>query len=296
MKWLSVLFLSLLSYEILASYPWPLNNFKIGHTINSYQKIDGGAAYFHHGVDIVAEKNAMVYSCTGGMVKRIGNYGDDDDELYYEVVIQDDLNNLWKYHHLDEIKISPEIKNAYRNHTRIESGTYIGKLITWPFKMQGKPFHHLHLDIIDNNKNYLNPMDFLDPLIDPTPPEIVNLQLVKLKTGYTITLEAFDYIDNFDFYHPPYKIELSVDAEPVRTVWDFSRLPGGSDKSKFIEDFYMPKITQGDYDKRKYVINLGFNKNKVFQFPSTPGYHSVRVLVYDYNHQVTPSDFSWEIK
>ncbi len=52
-------------------YAWPFTVVQMGHVIQSYQDY-GGAPYFHHGIDMLAEYGTGVYTRSGGQVVNIG--------------------------------------------------------------------------------------------------------------------------------------------------------------------------------------------------------------------------------
>ena len=84
-------------------YSWPFTFVQMGHAIQSYQNYSSGtsAAYFHHGIDMIAPNGTQVYTRSGGQVVNVENY-QPGQAIYWEVAILDAEGYVWQYHHIDE--------------------------------------------------------------------------------------------------------------------------------------------------------------------------------------------------
>jgi hypothetical protein len=287
-------------------HPWPVKVKSIGHTMASYQRYGGlDEAYFHHGLDIRADAGSEVKAAAGGLVINIENYMPGND-AYWEIAILDNEGFIWQYHHIERDSIPEAIFAAYKNKTPISEGSRLGEVYFWSVVTFGERYHHIHLNVLDKNKSYLNPFEFLELLPDTKAPEISHFYLVKqgeaiegnsiLGSSYTIGAEIQDLILSNVFIVPPNEIKVSIDGEKSFTVWKFDSLPGGSSNEKFVNQFYIPNLACGDYSCRKPVIDLGFRKMSEQVFPTNPGKHSIEVWVSDYNGNVARRSFDWIVE
>lgn len=276
-------------------YPWPVSVKSIGHSMASYQRYGfWGGAYFHHGIDIRADAGSDVIASAGGQVINIENYMPGDD-AYWEVAILDSDGFIWQYHHIARESIPENIFKAYKDKTPIESGTKIGEVYFWGIVTFGERFHHIHLNVLGKNKEYLNPFEFLEILPDKSAPEIGGFHVIKKGTQYTIAAEVRDLVLSDVFVLPPNEIRVSVDGDKPFTVWKFDSLPGGASNEAFVNNFYVPELACGDYDCRKPVIDLGFRKNPSQVFPLNNGKHRLNLWVSDYNGNEAEKSFEWTV-
>jgi hypothetical protein len=285
-------------------YIWPVSVLSIGHTNASYQRYSFmSSAYFHHGIDIRADAGSDVIASAGGKVVNIENYMPGND-AYWEVAILDEYGFIWQYHHIERQSIPESIFQAFKNKTSIPAGAKLGEVYFWGIVTYGERFHHVHLNVLGKNKAYLNPLEFLELLPDHSQPEITNMFLVKngaaiegntvSKGNYSIGAEVTDLILSEVFIVPPHEIKVSVDGKEPFLVWKFSGLPGGDDTEKFVNQFYLAKLACGDYNCRKPVVDLGFNKDQTKQvFPLNPGNHRLQLWVKDYNGNEASQSFQW---
>jgi len=286
-------------------YPWPVKVLSIGHTIASFQSYNFGgppAPYFHHGLDIRAEAGSDVLASVGGEVINIENYIPGSD-FYWEVAILDKDGFIWQYHHIEKKSIPQAIHEAFKNKTSIDAGTKIGEVVAWEIETFGEVFHHIHLNILGKEKAYLNPFEFLELLPDKSAPEIVGFKLLQngmieednevKGTSYTVAAEIRDLVLSDVFIVPPNEIKISIDTADPITVWKFNGLPGGSSNEAYVTDFFPPRLACGDYECRRPVINLGFNKKNKMIFPVIPGRHKLELWVSDYNGNENKQAFEW---
>ena len=129
-------------------YSWPFTFDQMGHAIQSYQNYSSGtsAAYFHHGIDMIAVNGTQVYTRSGGQVVNVENY-QPGQAIYWEVAILDAEGYVWQYHHIDRNTIPQSIIDAFEawkaNPTTggyISPNTRIGNIVYWPVVSMGYRF------------------------------------------------------------------------------------------------------------------------------------------------------------
>ena len=179
-------------------YDWPVQVLSIGNTMASYQLYTTqlNDAYFHHGIDIRAEKGSPILASAGGKVLSITNYMDFDSYsyLYWEIAILDKNGFIWQYHHVDQSTIPQAIWDAQRSGVPIQARTQLGQVVEWPYSSFGEQYNHIHVNIIGAQKAYLNGFAFFKPLPVDSNPEIVDVQFLQngqLVSGSRISGELF---------------------------------------------------------------------------------------------------------
>lgn len=284
-----------------AKAPWPVKVLSIGHTMASYQQYGVGEAYFHHGLDIRADEGAAVIASRGGKVVNVENYVAGNPQ-YWEVAVLDADGFLWQYHHVDRNSIPDEVLSAFKTGKEIADGTKIGSVVYWPVVTFGERFHHIHLNILGKNKEFLNPFEFLEPLADNDSPEIHEIGLLKngkkvtgnkVTGNYSVYADVRDLILSKVFVVPPTSIEVQVDNEAPFTVWKFNKLPGGSDENKFVSQFYVSSLVCGNYQCRKPIVDLSFKTTPQQIFPLGGGSHTVTLRVLDDVGNSAVKDFTY---
>jgi len=281
---------------------WPVEVLSIGHTGASYQNY-GGSSYFHHGLDIRTDSGSDVFASVGGKVVNIENYG--SGPAYWEVAILDADGFLWQYHHVKKESIPQEMWDAYRSGGTVATGAKVGQTYHWMVETFGEVYHHIHLNVLGAGKKYLNPFDFLELLADDKSPRIIETGLLQggrkvngneVKGPYSLFVTAHDLILHDQFVVPPQRILISVDGGEQAVVWDFSELPGGASNEQFVEKFFVPSLTCGNYDCRKLTVDLGFLKTGSRQFPASAGSHEINIVIEDYLNNQDSSSFRWQVK
>lgn len=289
-------------FQPKSRHPWPFHLSSIGHTISSYQSY-GGGAYFHPGIDIMADAGTVVTASAGGKVVNIENYGGTD--AYWEVAVLDDDGLIWQYHHVDHDSIPQAIHKAFETGAKIAAGTVIGKIYHWEIESFGALFHHIHLNVRGKGKVYLNPFDSLEPLSDNKGPIIHSIGILKsgdvssattVSGDYGLYINVDDLILHDKYIVPPYSIVYSVDGQTSEEVWKFDMVPGGSDESAYVNDYFVTSKTCGDYDCRRFFINMGFALKTPKKFPTKAGRHDVAVTVTDFMGNVATQQFSWTVR
>ncbi len=293
-------------------YAWPFTFVQMGHAIQSYQNYSSGtsAAYFHHGIDMIAPNGTQVFTRSGGQVVNIENY-QPGQAIYWEVAILDEEGYVWQYHHIDQTTIPQLIYNKFAEwQANPETGgyvppnTHIGNIVYWPVVSMGYRFNHVHLNILAAGDIYLNTMEFHTPIEDTQAPEIQAIGLLNGDTvlsgntasgNYGMYVRARDLYKSTVYYLPPYKTGFSIDGGDWVTVWEFHDFPGGFDDDAYVNDFFVPVYTRGDYNYRDFYIDLGFTTEGQRAFPSEPGEHSIEVCVWDYYGNNSCDSFSWNV-
>lgn len=282
---------------------WPVVVQSIGHTNASYQDY-GGTPYFHHGLDIRANDLEKVYASRGGKVVNVENYVLGNG-LYWEVAILDNDGFIWQYHHIEKSSIPQKIKDAFKVGSSVPDGELLGAVVHWPVVTYGERYNHIHLNVLDKNKNYISPFKFLNHLTDTIGPIINKIGIYKNKAihnstkvsgGYTIFLDASDLVLHKEFIVPPHLIKYRINQGEWVTTWDFSTLPGGADNEKYVDNFFIPNLACGNYSCRKIIIDLGFMPDGHRQFPSNPGQYKIEVEVSDFVNNVDSQSFNWSVE
>ncbi|MEI6833025.1 MAG: peptidoglycan DD-metalloendopeptidase family protein [bacterium] len=287
-----------------SKYPWPVELKSIGHNTASYQNY-GGDPYFHHGLDIRADAGTDVLASVGGQVVNISNYG--PGPAYWEVAILDDAGFLWQYHHVDRDSIPQTVWDAYRNKGRITSGTKIGEVYYWMVNTYGEQYHHIHLNVLARGGAYRNPFSFLQPLNDTKAPDILEVGLLRngyaqdpslpIQGAYSVYATIHDLILHDKFVVPPHKITYQLDDDPrERLVWEFSDLPGATSNTDYVEDFFVPSLTCGNYECRKLTVDLGFSTEGQRWFTNVGGQHTIMIHAEDQAGNRTSREFTWQVR
>lgn len=283
-------------------YAWPVKLLSIGHTNASYQDYSMDP-YFHHGLDIRADAGMPVLASVGGKVVNIENYASGPN--YWEVAILDADGFLWQYHHVDKNSIPQAVWDAYRAGGSIASGTKIGEVVYWNVTSYGERYHHIHLNILGANQEFLSPFEFLENLDDRRSPVITRLGLMKngqplsatrVKAPYSLYAEVKDLILSEVFVVPPHEIQMVIDGASPRTVWRFDSLPGGKSETDYVQKYFVPSMVCGDYTCRKPVVDLGFDRDGQSVFPTTSGPHEVLLYAQDYVGNAVSQRFTWVVE
>ncbi len=297
-------------------YGWPFAIDQVGHLDSSYQLYSDNLndAYFHHGIDILAEDGTQVRTPVAGQVVNVENYN--YSELYWEVAILDPEGYVWQYHHLAEPSIPDAIYAAFQAYQNdnvnggfIPANSHLGNIVTWPVWTFGYYFHHIHLNILADDDVYLNPLEFLDyTFVDTQPPQVQAVGLftgannllsgntIPYGTDYSIYVHTRDLFMSQVYYLPPHRITFELDGLPgTHTVWDFHTLPGGSSDTAYVNQYFLPELTQGNYDARDFYIDMGFAKDGSNPLPTEPGMHMVDIKVWDYSTNRATWKYVWTI-
>lgn len=298
-------------------YGWPFPFDQMGHLISSYQNYDynnnPSQAYFHHGIDMLAPDGTDVRTPVRGQVVNVEQYG--NSHLYWEVAILDPEGYVWQYHHIEQSSIPQAIRQAYAawqadpvNGGFISANSYLGDIVTWTEFSFGFYFHHIHLNILAAGDIYLNPLDFLDDTYTDT--QAPKVQEVGLFTGtntlvsgntiaygtpYSVYLKARDLFKSQVYYLPPHRINYRINGGELRTVWDFSQIPGGANDTQYVNKFFLPGITYGNYERREFYMDMGFSTDGVNPLPTEPGIYQMDIEIWDYSYNRATWIYRWTI-
>lgn len=298
-------------------YGWPFQIVQVGHLDSSYQlySTDFNDAYFHHGVDLIAPDGTQVRTPVAGQVVNVENYSS-PSELYWEVAILDPEGYVWQYHHLDEPSIPDAIYAAYQGYQSdpvnggfVAANSHLGNIVWWPEVSFGYRFNHIHLNILAAGDAYLNPLEFLDyTYTDRQPPQVqavglftgtsnlLTVNAIPYGTDYSIYVRTRDLFMSPVYYLPPHRITFELDGSSLtHTVWDFHTLPGGSSDTAYVNQYFLPGLTGGDYETRDFYVDLGFAKDGNNPLPTEPGVHQVDIKVWDYSTNRATWKYIWTI-
>jgi subtilisin-like proprotein convertase family protein len=300
-----------------ATYAWPFPIQQMGHLNSSYQLYseDPVNAYFHHGIDMLADDGTPVYTPFAGQVVNIENYNY-PLSLYWEVAILDPEGYVWQYHHIEQASIPAAIHQAYSDYQAnpetggfISANSHLGDIVWWTEVSNGYRFNHIHLNILGDGDVYLNPLEFLDNTYwDTQAPQIQKVGLftgtnnlltgnvIPFGTDYSLYVQTRDLFMSQVFYLPPQRVTYKLDgSNETQVVWDFHALPGGASESAYVNQYFLPGKTRGDYDYRDFYIDLGFSKEGNNPLPIEPGLHSIDIEVWDYAYNRAAWKYNWVI-
>lgn len=298
-------------------YGWPFPIDQMGHLNSSYQLYSDNYndAYFHHGIDMIAPDGTEVRTPVSGQVVNVENYRYPSG-LYWEVAILDPEGYVWQYHHIAQPSIPTEIRQAFAAYQAdptsggfVAANTYLGDIVTWTEWSFGAFFHHIHLNILAAGDVYLNPLEFLDDTyIDTQAPQVQSVGLftgtntlltgntIPYGTEYSIYLQARDLFMSEVYHLPPHRVTYTINDNPdTHTVWDFHTLPGGSSETGYVNNYFLPGLTRGNYDERVFYIDLGFSKDGSNPLPTEPGAYEINVDVWDFAYNRATWKYRWVI-
>ncbi len=255
--------------------PWPFyptnRPHPLAHTHHQYQYY-GGSPYFHHGIDIRVPAHSTIYAPMGGKVVSLYWYG--RKPYYFEVGIRDANGFTWQFHHVDEPTVTQTIRDAYKKGTSIPAGTKVGNIVYWPVKAYGMYFHHTHMNVLDPDGRYVNPVHLILKSNDNLKPVIKDVLFTKngsnralnrpggprpvLSGAVDIVAQAEDREPNQPYQRTIYLMEWSVKGlgaaaghdVPFTPLWRFDSLPGGSNRFAFVDTVFQLSIYYNGYTHR----------------------------------------------
>ncbi len=281
--------------------PWPFaptnQPHPVAHTHHQYQYY-GGSPYFHHGIDIRVPARSAIYSPVGGKVVSLYWYG--RKPYYFEVGIRDANGFTWQFHHVDEPTVTQAVRDAYKKGSWIPAGTKVGNIVYWPVKAYGMYFHHTHMNILDPDGRYVNPIHFILKTNDTVKPTIKDVLFTRngssvalnspggprpvLSGAIDIVAQAEDLEPGQPYQRTIYLMEWSVRGlggaaghdVPFTPLWRFDSLPGGSNRNAYVDTIFQLSIyyngythrTCGNYTCHTFYYNV---TNTVNGFPDKAG-------------------------
>ncbi len=275
------------------SLNWPVQfqdaQHSIGNSMTEFQPF--GSPYFHGGCDLrtKAEENILA-PVSGHLEAGHYSYNNRDDgslekfwlpwpqsgnRMYFEVAIVADDGTRYEMHHVDRDSLPQNIIDQLnKGGARVEAGTLLGHVITWP----DGDYHHTHYNIILPSGIRVNPEYASTAIADHLPPQILGAYAVLAngstieysggaldKTTTEIVVDVVDKLDDNVYEHPPTLIALHF-AAGADTRWDFRQTLSGAD-GKFppIWDFFAASIsstsgqsssTEGGYGTGHSLVRL----------------------------------------
>ena len=306
-RFYKVLFLFILvSVNLFAVHPV----FKVPHSIGShfydFQNFKS-LAYFHGGMDICAPAGSPVYTPVSGYFKfncyRIDasnnppkfeytrwqfNGRNTDKKYALEFSVTDHLGRNWMLRHIDPDTVPRELirmQNSY-----IFAGTQIGNLYRWMYsvKPEARKYHHIHLEVLSQDGEYLNPYTLLPNLKDDIAPTIHKIWLRDKKTKaiffsidnviqaslpFEIIIATTDQMNAAKYFHSVYKagFEISTQEEDskkttivAKHLMNFEQLPFKGDRTQQVKNYYVSQLTHnyqkwesnGNTGPRFFILNL----------------------------------------
>lgn len=108
---------------------------------------ESGSVQTRKGIDIAAVNGTEIYAAAGGVVTRAGDYNDGYGNCVY---IQHDNSYTSRYAHCESINVE------------VGDNVKIGQTIATVGSTGKSTGNHLHFEIRDENKNALNPLDYVE--------------------------------------------------------------------------------------------------------------------------------------
>ncbi len=232
-----------------AQYSWPVHDsFMIVNTISTLQ-FYGPTPGFHHGVDLQAPAGTPVYAPVGGIVGMGYYYPRAQVPYTYRVSIDGDDGFRWEFHHIDQTTIPKEIADLAKRNARVESGTMLARIYDAP-KFDPDIPPHVHVDVIDGDGVYQNPLRFFPRISGNTALRIQGVYLVdvtnhvvagraagidlptELPAGkYDLVLDVIDILDGAVSGDSVSRLSVSANGASIGSFDFRDRLP----KKSFLE-------------------------------------------------------------
>ncbi len=297
------------------SYDWPLHDpFTVIDTISTLQ-FYGPKPGFHHGVDIRAAAGAAVYAPVAGVVGMGYYYPRAQVPYTYEVFVDGDDGFRWEFHHIDQQTIPQQVADLAKQHGRVERGVLLARIYDAP-KFDPDIPAHVHVDVIDRDGVYHNPLKFFPQISDKTAPKIEGIYVVdssnKVVAGnaqgiglpallpsgkYELVLDIIDIIDGAPMGDSVARLSVSANGTSIGHLDFLDRLPkknyleGINDVYK-IEPIVLPdgKALKNQVDlsgPRKFLYRFDLDTSKLTV--SADGVIKVDIMAEDFAHNSTQS-------
>ncbi|KAJ3353950.1 hypothetical protein HDU83_006155 [Entophlyctis luteolus] len=118
----------------------------VAHNLQTF-----GSPYIHGGFDIRTYNNASCHSPVDGKVVRIVQYNEKPADLYFSVMIQDEFDFIWQFHHLNPSTFTVKEGDF------VKRGHVIGRVTYWPDTMNEEHYHHIHLNVVRAKDSWNTP-------------------------------------------------------------------------------------------------------------------------------------------
>lgn len=154
---------------------WPMREVPppVMNTVSVLQ-FYGSNPGFHHGLDLQAPAGTKIYAPVSGLVETRYYYVR-RSPYTYEVSISTENGYRWEFHHIDEESIPLEIRRLAEQRGIVQQGALLGEIYD-ASKVNITP--HVHINVIDAEGYYHDPLKFFPSLSDPQPPLIKGIYLV----------------------------------------------------------------------------------------------------------------------
>lgn len=293
---------------------WPVRfqdeTHSMGNNMIQYQNY-GGGAYYHGGCDLRTKESEQIYAPVSGRVEAYYYSYDRHDNgymqkyiipnggsrYYYEVSIITDEGYRYEIHHIDPKTLSQELKTALKNpHSRIEKGTVLGHVVSWPAQgIDGQYYHHIHFNIIAPDGTILNPEAHAPAVLDTESPHIEKVFAIQKGKSTAVILSpdqklpenteeilvlTWDTKNQNVYRQAPSKIEISFENGAVTDLDFIRRLADANNQFPDIRHIFVESIfasdqktyrTEGNYLKNTFIYRL--------KIPShAQGFWAVRVI------------------
>ncbi|MDD3001131.1 MAG: hypothetical protein PHF29_05190 [Candidatus Riflebacteria bacterium] len=284
---------------------------RVGAHFYDYQNYHN-IAYFHGGLDLVAPAGTNVYTPISGTV-QVYDYtinavldppsftyfrkpfkkGTVSTTRYLEVAVRDETTKkTWMFRHIEPISLPDAIYTAAENNSKIASGTLIGRVAAWiqPVLPEKDNYDHIHIEIEDEDGNYINPADYLQLDKDYYPPVCKELYVLKTDTNrayaYSTNNEkllsgkvkfyilANDRMNSTRYLHSLHSIKWSFSkinnqgkdeiVIPQKEVFAFDKLPFKGDRTQLSKVIYEDSLRINGVNSSNRVRANGSNGPRVF--------------------------------
>lgn len=303
-------------------YNWPVHSsFTILDTISTLQ-LYGPTPGFHHGLDIHAPAGTPVYAPVGGIVGMGYYYPRAKVPYTYEVFIVGDDGYRWEFHHIDQKTIPEEIVALAKRHGHVKRGTLLAQIYDAP-KFDPSIPPHVHVNVIDRNGMYQNPLKFFPPLADKTAPRVQGIYLVDKKNHvvaektpgikiptflppgkYELVMDILDIIDGAPMGDSIARLSVSANGTSIGNLDFFDHLPkksflkGVRDVYK-IEPIVLPDgetiTNQVDLSEpRRFLYRFDLNTAKIPM--KTDGIIKMHILAQDFAENSTQYTLALRVK
>ncbi len=211
---------------------WPVRNLPIviGNTAYTLQ-FYGDKPGFHHGLDILEPAGTPVYSPVSGKITA-GYYYRIKIPYTFQIAIEEKDGTVWQFHHLDPRTIPASLLNLAAHGGMVSSGAFLGRIYN-ASEMGSGISPHVHINVINSEGRYQEPLRFFPPLKDDVSPVIRGMYLIDSKNrvladdqkGLLSALQGFHpaalIVDAFDVISPSI-----VETTPA-SIGVFALLDGG---------------------------------------------------------------------
>jgi hypothetical protein len=265
-------------------YNWPVHDsFTIIDTVSTLQ-FYGPTPGFHHGLDINAPAGTPIYAPVDGVVGMGYYYPRAQVPYTYEVSVDGDEGFRWEFHHVDKETIPKEIADLANRHGRLERGTLLARIYDAP-KFDPNIPPHVHVDVIDRDGIYQNPLKFFAPLPDKTAPKIQGIYLVDannhvlagkapgidlpvlLPAGkYELVLDVIDVIDGAPMGDSVSRLSVSANGTSIGNLDFLDHLPKKSYLEGVKDAYKIEPITLPDGKTLMNQVDLSEPRKFLYRF------------------------------